>query len=53
MERVLKYQTFLSSGHYIPDWDTYIMASLRVPLLVALVLLAVAIQTSDAGEAGE
>lgn len=29
------------------------MASLQVPLLVALVLLAAAIQTSDAGEAGE
>lgn len=29
------------------------MAALRVPLLVALVLLAVATQTSDAGEAGE
>lgn len=53
MERVLKYQTFLSSGHYTPDEDTYIMASLQVPLLVALVLLAVAIQTSDAGENGE
>lgn len=29
------------------------MAGLRVPLLVALILLAVALQTSDAGEAGE
>lgn len=50
---MLKYQTSLSSGQKTPGKDKYIMASLRTPLLVALILLAVVLQTSDAGEPGE
>lgn len=53
---MFKYQTFLSSGDYRHlSWDTKdnSMASLKTPLLAALVFLALILQATEAGKAGE
>lgn len=52
---MFKYQTFLSSGDYRHlGWDTKdkSMASLKAPLLAALVFLALT-QATEAGKAAE
>ena len=52
----LKYQALVSSGHRRhlgQDREDWRMASLQTALLAALILLAMVLQATEAGEAGE